>query len=226
MRRVFTHWLTRQVAYEAQLVADRRALHAVTAEALEGASGAAPALSDDALRESVLREALYRANEGPVVEIGAHYEAAGRSRRAGLYHLSAAKASDRQSLFAAARGCFTRSLEIRRRIGDVRGQGATMNNFGNLLVMAGEYEQAMRLFESALALRRSNGDRWAEGGSLVGIGSLYDAVGRLSEAVDYLKRGMAICESVGDELTACRPRPYRAGAIAARVPQAGLRSLR
>src|SRR5258706_13245090 len=91
--RRFSHWLVRQVGYEAILVAERRTLHRVAAEAVEARAFAGmPGFSDDGLLAGFLSQGDAAERRGPAAaEPGEHWERAGGARRAGLLNLLAAE---------------------------------------------------------------------------------------------------------------------------------------
>ena len=60
-------------------------------------------------------------------------------------------------------GYLERALNISRKIGDRRGEGADLGNLGNAYAGLGETRKAIEYHEQALAISREIGDRRGEG---------------------------------------------------------------
>jgi tetratricopeptide (TPR) repeat protein len=81
-----------------------------------------------------------------------------------------------------------RGLAIRRALGDVWGQGQSLNFYGMLLYAFGRYEEALDRFREALRLLRSTGDRWEANVAAAHIAFCHYRLGALREAVAECRR--------------------------------------
>jgi CHAT domain-containing protein/tetratricopeptide (TPR) repeat protein len=102
------------------------------------------------------------------------------------------------SQFQAALQSFGQALTIYREIGDRAGEGAALNNIGEVYSSLGQYLQALDSYEQALAISRAIGDRTGEGRTLTGIGAVYDRLGQYLQALDSYEQALAISRAIGD----------------------------
>src|SRR5262249_8119460 len=70
----------------------------------------------------------------------------------GVLHYAGTLAAVRGD-WAAARGAYETSLEIRRQLGDKARMGGLFSNLGNLAEYAGDYDRARELHEQGIAVR-------------------------------------------------------------------------
>ena len=89
-------------------------------------------------------------------------------------------------------------MAIRKEIGDVKGEGVSLNNIGLVYKSWGQYDKALRFFEHSLATRLQTGDVESEGSTLNNIGSVYNALGQYQKALDYFEKSLAIRQKIGD----------------------------
>jgi tetratricopeptide (TPR) repeat protein len=79
---------------------------------------------------------------------------------------------------------FERALEIRRELGDLRGQAQTTNNLAFSYQFRGLHERAVQPLREALALQRAAGRRYGEGTALCSLGETYLELGQYDQAID------------------------------------------
>jgi tetratricopeptide (TPR) repeat protein len=89
-------------------------------------------------------------------------------------------------------------LGIQRRIGDRAGEGATLNNIGDVYLEWSRYNDALLTYENSLEIYRKVGDRAGEGTSLNNIGAVYHSWCRYDDALKTFEQSLAIHRSVGD----------------------------
>jgi tetratricopeptide (TPR) repeat protein len=97
------------------------------------------------------------------------------------------------------RRAFTKALALRRALGDVRGEGATLTELGwiyRLKALEGggneARERARMLLQEALARRRVTGDVVGEAGTLDRLGTVHRDAGRWQEALSCYERSLAL----------------------------------
>jgi tetratricopeptide (TPR) repeat protein len=92
---------------------------------------------------------------------------------------------------------FEQALEIARRIGDVRGEGARLGNMGLAYVGLGEYRKAIELYGQHLEIARRIGHVRGEGGTLVNMGLAYARLGMKDEARECFEESKAVFGGLG-----------------------------
>jgi tetratricopeptide (TPR) repeat protein len=75
----------------------------------------------------------------------------------------------------------------------------SLNNLGNLVLDAGEYDQARTLLEEAVAIRREVGDRWATANSLNNLGNVVRTQGDYEQARALYHESLIINREMGDK---------------------------
>ncbi|HEY6005848.1 MAG TPA: ATP-binding protein, partial [Anaeromyxobacter sp.] len=91
-----------------------------------------------------------------------------------------------------------RGLAIRRALGDVWGQGQSLNFHGILLYAFGHYAQARDKFREALRVLRRTGDRWEANVASFHIAFCHYRLGELREAVEECRRVHREGVEIGD----------------------------
>jgi two-component system sensor kinase len=91
-----------------------------------------------------------------------------------------------------------RGLVIRRALGDVWGQGQSLNFHGMLLYAFGHYAEAREKFREALGVLRRTGDRWEANIAGVHIALCHLRLGALREAVAECRRVHREGVDIGD----------------------------
>jgi len=87
---------------------------------------------------------------------------------------------------------FEQALRLRRRAGDLKGEGATLNHLGRVYADLGEMEQAKQYLEQALHIRREVKDRQGEATTLNNLGNAYADLGEMEQAKQYLEQALSI----------------------------------
>jgi predicted ATPase/class 3 adenylate cyclase len=103
--------------------------------------------------------------------------------------------------YAAARGLYEESLEIRRDLGDRVGVANTLSNLGIVCRWLGEVGPARMLYEESLGIRRDLGDQWGIATSLNLLGLLVHYEGDLAQARALLEESLRIRRELGDRWT-------------------------
>jgi tetratricopeptide (TPR) repeat protein len=93
---------------------------------------------------------------------------------------------------------YEKSLAINKKIGDRKGEGATLNNISQIFSAKGDYDTALRYLEQSLAIMQQIGDRKGEGVTLNNIGQIHKARGNYDEALRCAEMDLAICQQIGD----------------------------
>jgi two-component system sensor kinase len=91
-----------------------------------------------------------------------------------------------------------RGLAIRRALGDLWGEGQSLNFHGILLYAFGHYTEAREKFREALRVLRRTGDRWEANVAGVHIAFCHYRLGALREAVAECRRVHAEGLEIGD----------------------------
>jgi len=92
---------------------------------------------------------------------------------------------------------FERALEIRRDLGDLRGQAQSTNNLAFSYQFRGQHEKAVGPLQEALALQRQVGHRYGEGTALCNLGEAYLELGQYSRAIECEREALAIVNEIG-----------------------------
>ena len=72
----------------------------------------------------------------------------------------------------------TKSLwRSREELGDVRGEGITLDNLGNVCADSGQYSKAVEYYEKSLAIFRKLGDLGGQGDTVNNLGNIYNGLG-------------------------------------------------
>lgn len=93
---------------------------------------------------------------------------------------------------------YQESLEIKRRLGDKRGMGLSLNEMAQVLNRLGKPEQALRSFQEALQLRREIGDKRGVGDTLIDLGGFYESRGEYDQALALTKQSLQIQHDLGN----------------------------
>jgi signal transduction histidine kinase/Tfp pilus assembly protein PilF len=91
-----------------------------------------------------------------------------------------------------------RGLAIRRALGDVWGQGQSLNFYGILLYAFAHYAEAREKFLEALRVLRHTGDRWEANVAGFHIAFCHQRLGALREAVEECRRVHREAVEIGD----------------------------
>jgi serine phosphatase RsbU (regulator of sigma subunit) len=94
---------------------------------------------------------------------------------------------------------YTRSLEIRTKIGDKKGIAATLNNLGTVYQGQAENDKAIDYYTRSLEINEEIRDQKGEANCLGNIGRIYQELADTLKAIDYQTRSLKIRESIGDK---------------------------
>jgi len=89
-------------------------------------------------------------------------------------------------------------LQIKRAIGDVHGEGQSLNNLGNVYRSQGKWNEAIACYEQSLQIQRAIGDVQGEGATLTNLGLVYKSQGKWNEAIDCYEQSLQIKRAIGD----------------------------
>jgi two-component system sensor kinase len=95
-----------------------------------------------------------------------------------------------------------RSLEIRKELGDVWGQGQSLHFYGVVLYAASRFTEAIDKLTEAIRLLDRTGDQWEINTALWHIGYCHYRLGRPEEAAEVLRRCYANGLDIGDHQAA------------------------
>jgi len=93
---------------------------------------------------------------------------------------------------------YEKSLAIKKKLGDLKGEGVTLNNIAGRYESWGQYPKALEYYEKSLAIGKKLGDLKGEGVTLSNISLMYLNWGRYSEALEYSEKSLAITRKIGD----------------------------
>ncbi|HVA60429.1 MAG TPA: EAL domain-containing protein [Mycobacteriales bacterium] len=95
-----------------------------------------------------------------------------------------------------------RSLEIRRQLDDVWGQGQSLGFAGVVLYAASRYTEAMAACREAVRLLERTGDRWEVNTAGWHIAFCLYRTGELAEAADVAREVLGAAQAIGDQAAA------------------------
>jgi tetratricopeptide (TPR) repeat protein len=93
---------------------------------------------------------------------------------------------------------YQQSLEIKREIGDRKGEANSLNNLGNGYDSLGQYQEALNFHQQSLEIEREIGDRNGEANSLINLGLVYYSLGKYQEALNFYQQSLEIKREIGD----------------------------
>jgi DNA-binding SARP family transcriptional activator len=94
-------------------------------------------------------------------------------------------------------GDLERALEIRREIGDLKGEAQAVANLADVYDRLGRTGEALELFERAEDLNRDVGNRYGEGVAQTNLGGALLGLGRAEEAVGHLEQARRTFSQIG-----------------------------
>ncbi|MEY9845888.1 tetratricopeptide (TPR) repeat protein/transcriptional regulator with XRE-family HTH domain [Streptacidiphilus sp. BW17] len=100
---------------------------------------------------------------------------------------------------AEAEDCLLRSLEIRGRLGDLRGQASCMGNLGYLRIDMGRAAEALPLLERAADIYHSLGAIHPEGSAQLNLGEANKQLGKLDTALEHYQNALRRFREAGTE---------------------------
>jgi CHAT domain-containing protein len=127
-----------------------------------------------------------------------HYEISGSLYGKGWALAGLALANHRLGNLKLARDYYTRTLEVRRRLGDRRGEAWCLNSLGMASDLQGDYRQALDFEHQAMEIYEALEDARGVGSVLFSMGSVYFYLGNLSTSMEHYERAYAIAKESGD----------------------------
>ena len=95
-----------------------------------------------------------------------------------------------------ALGCYRRALHLRREIGDLLGETATLNNLGPVYWELRRYDEALECLRGALTIADRTGNRHSQLVGLNNVGEAYLRLGRADEALPCLQRALTLARAL------------------------------
>jgi serine phosphatase RsbU (regulator of sigma subunit)/Tfp pilus assembly protein PilF len=95
---------------------------------------------------------------------------------------------------------FSRSLVIRKEIGDKIGIANSLNNIGYIYNKQGQEKEALDYYSRSLKMQEELDDKSGIATSLNNIGAIYSSQGKLKEALDYYSRSLKFYEEIDEKL--------------------------
>ncbi|WP_306748963.1 AfsR/SARP family transcriptional regulator [Saccharothrix yanglingensis] len=89
------------------------------------------------------------------------------------------------------------ALEIRRAIGDVRGQAITLTELGRFHHFKAEHEEALERLREAFAVLPLSGDQARTGEALTAVAEVEYDLGRFSDAIGHAAKAVSLCAALG-----------------------------
>jgi len=148
-------------------------------ELLRSAEGDLPAKGE----KELLEQAEIRVLRSWILRIRGDTEAAVREGEAGLRILEA-------DLAGSGKGEF-RTPMAKARI-------KVLNSLGGICYVQGEYDRAIRLFETCASICTENGLKQPLGAALCNLGIMHYSKGNLDRALEYYRRFMELADRIGD----------------------------
>jgi DNA-binding SARP family transcriptional activator/tetratricopeptide (TPR) repeat protein len=112
-------------------------------------------------------------------------------------HNYLASAYWRQGLFDRALAHVNEALRIRREIGDVRGEAATLTNLASITMRVGRHIEALSLMQESLRLWHELEVVDAVAGAHIEIGMVLSRLGRYDESLIALQHGLRLNQTSG-----------------------------
>lgn len=95
-------------------------------------------------------------------------------------------------------GLLVQALELLRRSGDRKREGAALTNLAGVLLQLGRNTEAERHYEAALALYRESGDSASVGATIANLAGLDRALGRMEPAERRFEEALGILHGCSD----------------------------
>jgi PAS domain S-box-containing protein len=112
---------------------------------------------------------------------------------------SQAMSLSHQGNYTSAIDYYTRSLTIKKKIGDKKGIANSLNNIGIIYKTQGDYAVAIDYYTRSIKIYEEIGDKKGVAISLSNIGIIYKTQGDYTRAIDYYSRSLTIREEIGDK---------------------------
>ena len=99
--------------------------------------------------------------------------------------------------YSKALDYFEQSLAISKKIGDLSGEGLTLNNLGAVYDRLGQYTKALDYYGQSLVIRKKTGDVGGESSSLWNISHTCAQMGKYDDALKAANESLVIQEKTG-----------------------------
>jgi len=93
-----------------------------------------------------------------------------------------------------ARQCLEVAQSIHERIGDPRGNAASLSSLGDYWYTFGDYSKAIQYYETSLAITVEIGEKVEQAINLANLGNCYSKLDDQQKAIDYYKQGIQVME--------------------------------
>jgi tetratricopeptide (TPR) repeat protein len=93
---------------------------------------------------------------------------------------------------------YQKSLEIKEKIGDIKGVSSSLHNIGAIYQDKGDYDEALKQYQKSLEIKEKIGDIKGVSYSLHQIGMIYQDKGDYDEALKQYQKSQEIKEKIGD----------------------------
>jgi tetratricopeptide (TPR) repeat protein len=94
--------------------------------------------------------------------------------------------------------CVEQALNLKRLIGDKRGEAKALRAMGFLYWQRGQYEEALHIHREVLQVYQTLGDRETEGMDLTSLGELLRQLQRYQEALQCLEEALQLLTAIGN----------------------------
>ncbi len=118
-------------------------------------------------------------------------------RRAGLQQDLGDVLTD-QGRYGEARACYGKALDIKRAIGDIRGEGVTLPQLGTLALAEGDLRGAVDRYQEALAFFRRLREPPSEAALQHQLGQAFKQAGQWEQAERHYREAAAINQRIGN----------------------------
>jgi signal transduction histidine kinase len=112
-----------------------------------------------------------------------------------------------------------KSLDIRRRLGDLWGEGQSLHFYGVVLYSSSQFAETIEKCKTAFAIFERTGDRWEANTASWHIGFSYYRLGKLREAYEYARSTFESGRLIGDHQATGISISCWAKATSGRVPE-------
>jgi tetratricopeptide (TPR) repeat protein len=92
---------------------------------------------------------------------------------------------------------YEKSLELKRKTGDLGGEGNTLNNLGEVFRACGQYQKAAECYDRSLEIAKRIGDVRREGKTLMNLGLVWERLGEYHQALAMYQKGLGIYTKIG-----------------------------
>lgn len=106
---------------------------------------------------------------------------------------------NQQGNYTEALKFHSRSLAIKKEIGNKQGMATSLNNIGYVYLLQVNTAKALDYFHQSLKIREEIGDKRGVAGSLINLGTMYYHQEEMEKALDFYFRSIEILEDIYDQ---------------------------